>query len=229
MGENNEPSINTEREARILDAAARLIAHYGYDKTTVSDIAREAGISKGAIYLHYSSKEDLFEALLLREQMRYAEDWLVRLEADPGGWNFAQMFKAALMAMQQNPFMLALFRRDVRVLGGFMRRDTGMLHRKSVASGELFAMLQAAGAVRADIDAHTLAYLMNIFAVGFVHIEDYSDPADVIAVEATLEGLGALLDRALMPEGGGDREAARAIIRQIVALMRQQIKQAQKA
>ena len=56
-----------EREQRILDAAANLIAHYGYDKTTVDEIAREAGVSKGAIYLHFKSKEDLFEALLLRE------------------------------------------------------------------------------------------------------------------------------------------------------------------
>ena len=56
-----------EREQRILDAASRLIAHYGYDKTTVSDVAREAGVSKGAIYLHWKSKTALFEALLFRE------------------------------------------------------------------------------------------------------------------------------------------------------------------
>ncbi len=50
-------SSNPERAQRILDAAANLIAHYGYDKTTVDDIARAAGVSKGAIYLHYRSKE----------------------------------------------------------------------------------------------------------------------------------------------------------------------------
>ena len=40
-------SDNKEREQRILDAAAELFVHYGYDKTTVSDIARQAGVSKG--------------------------------------------------------------------------------------------------------------------------------------------------------------------------------------
>ena len=69
-------SNNKEREQKILDAAATLFVHYGYDKTTVSDIAREAGISKGAIYLHYESKDDLFEALLIREMTTYSEKWL---------------------------------------------------------------------------------------------------------------------------------------------------------
>ncbi|MEM7028378.1 MAG: helix-turn-helix domain-containing protein, partial [Chloroflexota bacterium] len=40
-------SDNKEREERILDAASNLFVHYGYDKTTVDDIAREAGVSKG--------------------------------------------------------------------------------------------------------------------------------------------------------------------------------------
>ena len=60
-------SDNEERRERVLNVAAELIVHYGYDKTTVSDIAREAGISKGAIYLHFDSKEALFEALITRE------------------------------------------------------------------------------------------------------------------------------------------------------------------
>ena len=43
----------------ILDAADRLIAHYGYKKTTMDDVAREAGIGKGTIYLYFKSKEEV--------------------------------------------------------------------------------------------------------------------------------------------------------------------------
>ncbi|HKO62353.1 MAG TPA: TetR/AcrR family transcriptional regulator [Pyrinomonadaceae bacterium] len=43
----------------ILDATDRLLARYGYRKMTVEDIALEAGIGKGTIYLHFSSKEDV--------------------------------------------------------------------------------------------------------------------------------------------------------------------------
>ena len=43
----------------ILDATDRLLALYGYRKMTVEDIAVEAGIGKGTIYLHFSSKEEV--------------------------------------------------------------------------------------------------------------------------------------------------------------------------
>ncbi|HKO43803.1 MAG TPA: TetR/AcrR family transcriptional regulator [Pyrinomonadaceae bacterium] len=60
-------AILTKRAARdsatikdsILDATDRLLARYGYRKMTVEDIALEAGIGKGTIYLHFSSKEDV--------------------------------------------------------------------------------------------------------------------------------------------------------------------------
>jgi AcrR family transcriptional regulator len=42
---------------RILDSAERLLARFGYDKTTVDEIAREAGVSKRTIDLHFPGKE----------------------------------------------------------------------------------------------------------------------------------------------------------------------------
>ena len=43
----------------ILDATDRLLARFGYRKMTVEDIAGEAGIGKGTVYLHFSSKEEV--------------------------------------------------------------------------------------------------------------------------------------------------------------------------
>jgi AcrR family transcriptional regulator len=43
----------------ILDAAERLLARYGYRKMTVEDIALEAGIGKGTVYLSFPSKEEV--------------------------------------------------------------------------------------------------------------------------------------------------------------------------
>ena len=43
----------------ILDATDRLLARFGYRKMTVDDIATEAGIGKGTVYLHFSSKEEV--------------------------------------------------------------------------------------------------------------------------------------------------------------------------
>ncbi len=54
-----EPDPKVSREDLILDAADRLLARYGYRKMTIDDLAREAGIGKGTVYLHFRSKEDV--------------------------------------------------------------------------------------------------------------------------------------------------------------------------
>lgn len=48
----------TTREA-ILDATDRLLSRYGYKKMTIDDLAREVGIGKGSVYLHFTSKEEI--------------------------------------------------------------------------------------------------------------------------------------------------------------------------
>ncbi|MDP2950601.1 MAG: TetR/AcrR family transcriptional regulator [Chloroflexota bacterium] len=52
---------NTRRQ--ILDASLRLFSERGFARTTVRDIARQAGITDAAIYYHFASKRDLLEAL----------------------------------------------------------------------------------------------------------------------------------------------------------------------
>lgn len=48
----------TSRDA-ILDATERLLARSGYKKMTIEDLAKEVGIGKGSVYLHFESKEDI--------------------------------------------------------------------------------------------------------------------------------------------------------------------------
>ena len=43
----------------ILDATDWLLTRYGYKKMTIDDLAREVGIGKGSVYLHFSSKEEI--------------------------------------------------------------------------------------------------------------------------------------------------------------------------
>jgi AcrR family transcriptional regulator len=55
-----------ERRTEILDAAQRLFMTRGYDATTVNDLITAVGISKGAFYHHFSSKDDVLRALVWR-------------------------------------------------------------------------------------------------------------------------------------------------------------------
>jgi AcrR family transcriptional regulator len=65
------------RRAEILDAALHMFGQYGFRRTSMDDIAREAGIAKGTIYLSFASKEEVFRALA----QRLAQQMLAGAEA----------------------------------------------------------------------------------------------------------------------------------------------------
>ena len=48
---------------KILSTASQLFIHNGYEKTSVQNIAQTASISKGAIYHHFQSKDEIFFAV----------------------------------------------------------------------------------------------------------------------------------------------------------------------
>lgn len=65
----SEPKFRRRAEARpdeVLDAALHLFVEQGYAHTTVEQIARRAGLSKGAVYLYFPSKKALLEGLVRR-------------------------------------------------------------------------------------------------------------------------------------------------------------------
>ena len=55
--------MDDDRQHKILLAAERLVAHYGVAKTTISDIAREARIGVGTVYLEFTSKDAIVARL----------------------------------------------------------------------------------------------------------------------------------------------------------------------
>ncbi len=64
------------RRAQILGAAKRCFARKGYHETKVDDIVREAGLSKGALYWYFKSKEELLDALCDSFVKETQEDFL---------------------------------------------------------------------------------------------------------------------------------------------------------
>jgi len=60
------PPLPPDIDNRIVDAADRLLARYGYRKMTVDDLAQEVGIGKGTVYLRFHSKEEIVLATVDR-------------------------------------------------------------------------------------------------------------------------------------------------------------------
>ena len=59
------------RKNEILDVAESLFSEKGYIHTTINDILKRSGISKGSLYYHYQSKEDVLDDIIARIGARY--------------------------------------------------------------------------------------------------------------------------------------------------------------
>jgi AcrR family transcriptional regulator len=63
-GKNKHQVRTEETQAKILQAAEATFSEQGFEKTQLEEVAARAGYTRGAIYAHYASKEDLFLALM---------------------------------------------------------------------------------------------------------------------------------------------------------------------
>ena len=64
---------DSQRRKQILCAAERLLKHYGFQKTTISDIAREAKVGVGTVYLEFSSKDEILAELSFKRHSSVLE------------------------------------------------------------------------------------------------------------------------------------------------------------
>ncbi len=86
--DKNQPRWARRKEARpqeLLCAALDLFVERGYVATRLDDVAKNAGVSKGTLYLYFANKEDLFKAVV-RENvvpvLGEAEQTIDRFEGD---------------------------------------------------------------------------------------------------------------------------------------------------
>src|SRR5436189_5383171 len=67
------------KRRQIIDGACRMFLAQGFDAASMGSIAREAGVSKGTLYVYFKSKEELFEAIV-EEQCRQQADQIFNLD-----------------------------------------------------------------------------------------------------------------------------------------------------
>ena len=70
---------NPEREEEIISIAQKRFALFGYDKTTMQEIANDLKISKGSLYYYFPDKEHLYKTIILKEQEVFIESLNIKL------------------------------------------------------------------------------------------------------------------------------------------------------
>ena len=69
------PETQAARRAHIMDAAEVCFARSGFHRTSMADICKEAGVSAGALYVYFSSKEDLIAGIAERDRAKLAGEF----------------------------------------------------------------------------------------------------------------------------------------------------------
>jgi AcrR family transcriptional regulator len=188
------PEAPEPRVERVLDSAAELLVRWGYQRVTIDEIARHAGIGKGTVYLHFRTKEALFLTVLLRTHRQVAERRVQSMEADPASVLPAVLMRESYLEMAADPVLRSLYLGDAEVLGRLAHEAATTLkeltERRAEAFREHLRLLQAAGCLRGDLSVDALRYTVTAIVMGFYTVDGMQLPGpdpDVTDKAAFLE------------------------------------------
>lgn len=148
-----------ERREQILDGARRCFAEHGYEGATVTRLEQEIGLSRGAIFNYFSSKDDLFLELARRDNARLIQLWMEK------GWE-----ATVREVVEDDPAWIGVYLE----LSRRERTDPDFRERhRARASDELAPALiehvrgqQAEGALRADQPPEKIAGFVSLVVNG---------------------------------------------------------------
>jgi AcrR family transcriptional regulator len=194
-------SWRQERADRILDAAAELILRWGYKKTTIDDIAKQARVAKGTIYLHWKTREDLFMALIIREDLKLGEDMKQRIASDPEGSTLHGFVKQSTLALMNNALMKALFLNNTEILGELASREfSSSTYPQRIENYKIFLeFLRSHGLVSTDIGIREQTYILTAVWIGFLLVDPWMPEEFKVSDEEMVELLADTVQRALEP------------------------------
>jgi AcrR family transcriptional regulator len=89
----------------ILLEAAKCFARFGFKKTSVDEIAKQAGVAKGTVYLAAESKEDLYYQVLNREVRRWIAESSRVIDRRPADVILAELLWVATEHLDENPLL----------------------------------------------------------------------------------------------------------------------------
>ena len=160
------PEYKEAAKTKIIEAARKVFAKKGYHDTTMDDIAKEIGVSKGALYSYFKSKEDLLQEISLqnhqtlrdiinmacksRDLTQALEEVYIQMTEKYGG-NMHTNFEIIALAAHDTKtkrIIMEDFRRDIDTVQTFLEDK----------------MKQ--GTMRTDVNARTLAELFTSLYMG---------------------------------------------------------------
>lgn len=186
------PATQAARRERILDAAEHCFARTGFHRTTIADICREAGISAGALYVYFDSKEALIAGITERDRATLAgqmtelassSDLLAALGSLGEYYAVEQPRYKQVLCLEigaestRNPLIADMFRSVDRFVTESM--------------SALFDRSRAEGRIAPQLDSATIAKVLCVLGDGLFYrraIEPDFDAREIIPILLSLVG-----------------------------------------
>ena len=161
--------IPEEKRKRILDAATTEFAQYGFENTSIQQIAKKAEISVGSVYKYFENKEELF-AMVVKENLALLEELLLlHSSSDEDIMVKAEsVLKELLRFSRKHPQLIKLY--NAITTDSNVEFSRMLAERVESISAKIYTEViekaQQSGDVRSDVDPRVFAFLLdNIFTM----------------------------------------------------------------
>lgn len=188
-----------ERVDLILQVAAEQLIRWGYKKVTINDIAQRAGIGTGTIYLHWKTKESLFQAVMLRETIAVWGEMLECMRRDHRELYPHRMMRSLLLIAMQRPIARAIFIGDGELLGKLAQSKLTLQTRMIHTPDQFVAFLRDQGLMSTDMDVHTQQYALSAAITGFCLVDPLIAEEDRVSLEERVNALAHVIRHSFEP------------------------------
>jgi AcrR family transcriptional regulator len=204
-----------ERADQILDAAAELIARFGYKRVTMEDIAAQADTGRGTIYQYWNTREALYNAVIEREFLALIAEILSAIQRDPEEARLHRVVRAEFLAVMRRPVLRAIFTADTNMLGKLSKGgiDQALDAHRNIIFREL---LVQHGLLRADISSAEFDHALTATMMGFFLLENFDADREPLDLERQADLLATTVRRAFEVEAAPG--ALRAVAPRVIGL-----------
>ncbi|MEJ5301628.1 MAG: TetR/AcrR family transcriptional regulator [Thermodesulforhabdaceae bacterium] len=218
MGKNSNGKNDkkAEKYERILDAAVRVFAKKGFYQSRVSDIAREAGVADGTIYLYFKNKDDILISIF-EEKMRTAISYFQQKisQEESALFKLKRFVRVHLELFKNNPELAAVLQVELRQSSRFMKEYKKVeLKRFLDLIGDIVKQGQEEGVFRKDIPVSLVKRFVFgaldevistwVSSGGRFELIDYADPLSDLFIRGL--GTARVFEEVMHSESGGDSE-----------------------
>jgi AcrR family transcriptional regulator len=159
--------MERDKKECILSAACRAFARFGFKKTSVDQIAKDAGVAKGTVYLAADTKEDLFYQAVHREVRAYTAEIAKLIDPrKPADQLLAEATLAGMKYLEERPLVRDLiFGNHQLILPEWADRldELRALGRQNAA--EIVRLGVRQGVFRDDLDVEELSSILEDMAI----------------------------------------------------------------